>query len=173
MRSHREQVVGAPGGARELLVLRLVLPHDAAVRAQADVAPHGASAVVLVRDVGIKADQAREAASPAARLADDLLVVDPLEELAREGNARRLAAPLGLIQEGVRDELEPLLDELIVDLALPLDLFGSLELRGEPGLELPEAHVMEPRRIDVVTGDPAPGAAAQLDRPVDGPAGGF
>jgi hypothetical protein len=90
---------------------------------------------------------------PPVRLADDLLVVDPLEELAGERDPRLAAAPLGLVEEGVRDELEALLDQLVVDLALTPDLVGRLELRGEPRLELAEPDVVEPGGVDVVPGD--------------------
>jgi hypothetical protein len=73
-------------------------------------------------------------------------------------------------QEAVGDQLRAaLLDQLVVDLALALDLIGRLELRGQPGLELPKAHVVEPRRIDVVGGDPALGELGELDRAIDGP----
>src|SRR3972149_4946232 len=45
--------------------------------------------------------------------------------------AALLAALLDLVEERVGDELEALLDQLVVDLALPLDLFRRLELRGK------------------------------------------
>jgi hypothetical protein len=173
VRAHDEQVVGAPARARQLFVLAFVLGHDAAVRPQADVATHGFPAVVLVRDVRIESDQAREAAAAPVRLAHDLLVVDPLEELAGERYARGLAALVGLVEEGVRNELEALLDQLVVDLTLPLDLFGSLELGGKARLELAEADVVQARGVDVVAGDTAAGLPADFDRPLDRPVGGI
>src|SRR5262249_45317753 len=119
--AHHEQVVRAAARARELLVLLLVLGDDAAVLSELHVGAHRAAAVVLECDVRIEADQARQAADAAVRLAHDLLVVDPLEQLARERNARGLAALVGLIEERIGDELEALLDQLVVDLALTLD----------------------------------------------------
>src|SRR5207244_11589674 len=79
-------------------------------------------------------------------------------------------APLAeLIEEAVGDQLQALLDQLVVDLALLLDLFRRLELRGQAGLELAEADVVEAGGVDVVAGDATPGLATQLDRPGDRP----
>ena len=81
------------------------------------------------------------------------------------------AALAELVEEGVGDELQALLDQLVVDLALALDLVGGLKLGGKAGLELAEAHVVEARGVDVVAGDAAVGSLTQLDRPIDGPVG--
>src|SRR5690606_18300041 len=169
VRADDQQVVGARRRAGQLLVLLLVLGHEPPVLADADVAADAVAAVVLARDVGVEPDQARQPPLAPVRLADQLLVVDALEELPGERHAGRLAAPLDLVQEAVRDELEPLLDELVVDLPLPLDLFGGLEPGGQAGLELTEADVVEPGSVDVAARDPAPGPAAHLDRALDGP----
>ena len=142
MPTHHKQVVRTPAGSGQLFVLLLVFTDDASVLAQANVAPDGVSAVVLVGDVGVEADETGEAARADVGLAHDLLVVDALKELAGEGNASGLAALLGLVQKRVGDELEALLDQLVVDLALALDLCGRLELRGESSLQLTEANVV-------------------------------
>jgi len=60
-----------------------------------------------------------------------------------------------------------------VDLALFLDLFGSLELRGKAGLELAEADIVETGGLDVIAGDSSrpPRLATYLDGTIDGPIG--
>ena len=163
------EVVLPSGGAHQLRRVVLVLGEDAPVLVQLDVAAHLVAAVVARRLVRVEADEAGEASLALVHLGHDLLVVDPLEELAGEGNARRLATRPHLVEEAVRDELEPLLDELVVDLALPLDLLGSLKLGRQARLELPEAHVVEPRGVDVVGGDAPAGVAGHLDGTVDRP----
>src|SRR5262249_33095074 len=79
------------------------------------------------------------------------------------------AALAHLVQEAVGDELEALLDQLVVDLALLLDLFRGLELGGEPGLELAEPHVVQPCGVDVIAGDAPSRATTQLDGAVHRP----
>ena len=86
-------------------------------------------------------------------------------------HAGRLAALAELVEKAVGDELQPLLDELVVDLALSLDLLGRLELRREAGLELAEADVVESRGVDVIPGDPPVGLLTELDRAIDRPVG--
>src|SRR5690606_39185406 len=135
--------------AGQLPVVLLILGDETAVLADADIAADAVAAVVLARDVGIEPDQARQPPLASVRLADQLLVVDALEELAGERHARRPAAPLDLVQEAVRDKLEALLDELVVDLPLAFDLFRSLEPGGQAGLELAEADVVEPGGVHV------------------------
>src|SRR5205814_10080946 len=69
----------------------------------------------------------------------------------------------------VRYHLQTVYDHLVVDLALLLYLFGSLEPGGEPGLELAKADVVEAGGVDVISGDAAVRLAAQLDGPVHRP----
>src|SRR4029450_4592159 len=114
-----------------------------------------------------------QAALAAVHLADDLLVVDPLEQLTREVDAGLLAAVADLVEKAVGDELQALLDQLVVDLALALDLLGGLELRGQPRLQLAEAHVVQARRIHVIGRDATPGEMGELDRAIDGPVRGL
>ena len=163
----RDEVVVALGGARELLVVLLVLGDQPAVLAHLDVGADALAAVVLVGDVGVEADEGGQAPLAAVRLLDDLLEVDALQELPGQRNAGFLAAQVHLVQEAVGDELEALLDKLVVDLPLPLDLLGLLELRGEPHLELPEADIVQAGGVDVRAGDAPLGAPADLDRAVD------
>ena len=110
-------------------------------------------------------------ALPPVHLLDDLLVIDPLQELSGEPDAGGLAAATQLVEEAVGDELEPLLDQLVVDPALALDFFGSLELRGKSGLELAEANIVESGGVDVIPSDSAAGFATHLDGAVDSPIG--
>src|SRR5690606_15437076 len=169
VRADDQHFVGTRRRAGQLLVVLLVLGDEPAALADADVAADTVAAVVLARDVGVEPDQARQPSLAPVRLPDQLLVVDALEELARERNAGRVAAALDLVQEAVRDELEALLDQLVVDLPLPLDLLGSLELGGQARLELAEADVVEAGRVDMAARDPASGPTAYLDRALDGP----
>ena len=169
MGADRHEVVIAPGGARELVLLFLILGHQAAALAQLDVRPLLFAAVVVVGDVRIEADEARETSAAAVRLVDDLLVVDALEELPRDGHSGFGTAAVELVQEAVGDELQPLLDQLVVDLPLPADLGRFLELGRKPDLELAEPDVVEARGVDVGAGDAAPEASAEFDGAVDGP----
>src|SRR5207237_10805458 len=73
------------------------------------------------------------------------------------------------VEKAGRDQLQSLFDQLVVDLALLLDLVGSLEPGREPGLELAKADIVEAGGVDVISGDAAVGLAAQLDGPVDCP----
>jgi hypothetical protein len=98
-------------------------------------------------------------------------VVDSFQELAGDRDAGPRAALLDLVDEAVGDQLQPLFDQLVVDLPLTLDLVRGLEAGGEPGLELAEANVVQARGVDVVAGHAAAGAATQLDRAIDGPVG--
>src|SRR5207245_5313496 len=102
-------------------------------------------------------------------LVDDLLVIDAFQELAGQMHACGLAALPQLVEKAVRDQLQAFFDQLVVDLALLLDLVGSLEPGGEPGLELAKANVVEAGGVDVVSGDVAVGFPAQLDGPVHCP----
>src|SRR5947208_3582096 len=133
------------------------------------VAAHALAAVVARGAVGIEADQSRQPARAPVHLVHDLFVVDPLEQLARERHAPRFTALAELIQKAVGDQLEAFLDQLVVDLALLLDLLRSLELGGQTGLELPKPDVVEAGRVHVVAGDTTAGLVAQPDRPVDRP----
>ena len=54
------------------------------------------------------------------------------------------------------------LDQLVVDLALALDLLLGLELGGQPGLELAEADVVQARGVDVVSGNSSVGMRSEL-----------
>jgi len=105
----------------------------------------------------------------AIHLAHDLFVVDPFEELAGQRHARGVAPLPDLIEETVGDQLETLLDQLVVDLALLLDFFRGLELSGETGFELAESDVVEARRVYVISSDATAGMTTQLKRPIDGP----
>ena len=166
-----EQIVLAPRGADEAGGLVLVFGDEPAVGADLDVAAGFGAAVVAGRAVGVEADESREAPRAAIHLVDDLLVIDPLEQLPGDADARRRALLPELIEEAVGDELQALLDQLVVDLPLLLDLIGSLKLGRQPGLELAKPDIVEARRVDMITGEPAARAAADLDRPVDGPVG--
>ena len=107
----------------------------------------------------------------AIHLAHDLLVVDSLEELTRDRNAGALAAHRQLVEEAVSDELQPFLDQLVVNLSLAFDLFRGLKLRGEAGLELSEADVVETRGVDVISGDAPAGGAADFNGSIESPIG--
>jgi hypothetical protein len=112
-----------------------------------------------------------EVVVPGVGLANDLLVVDPLDQLPGHRQAGGRALLLHLVEVRVADELESLLDQLVMHLALPFDLFGRLELGGKTGLELAEADVVEPGGVHVVAGEVAAGARAELDGAVDRPVG--
>ena len=159
----RQQVVLSSAFSRELLVELLVLRDDTPVLAQPDVAAPVGSTVVFTRDVGVESDETRQAARTAVRLPNDLLVVDSLEELPGKGDPRLSTPLLGLVEKRVRDQLQALLDQLIVDLSLALDLSVSLEPSGEPSLELSKPDVVKAGRVDVVSGDTTFGSAADLD----------
>src|SRR5713101_6491412 len=85
--------------------------------------------------------------------------------------APRFTSFVELIEEAVGEELQTLFDQFIVDLALFLDLCGRLELRGEAGLELAEADIVEAGGVDMVAGNAPAGLAAHLDGAVHGPIG--
>jgi hypothetical protein len=102
-------------------------------------------------------------------LADQLLIVDPFEQLPCKLDARLSTPLLDLIEKAVADQLQTLLDQLVVDLALSLDLFGCLELSRESGLELSEANIVKASRVDVITSDPPAGLIGDLDGTIDRP----
>src|SRR2546429_6273481 len=89
--------------------------------------------------------------------------------MARERDARRLAALPELIEKAVSYQLKAFLNQLVVDLALLLDLFRSLEVGGKAVFELAKPDMVEAGGVHVVAGDAAAGLAAQFDRPVDRP----
>jgi hypothetical protein len=149
--------------------LVLVLTDDAAVGSELNVGADPLSTVVVGGDIRVEADKARELALPPVHLVDDLLKVDPLEELASQWDARIGALRLDLIQERVRNQLKTLLYQLVVNLALALDLLRGLEFCGESRLELPKADVVEARGVHVIAGNSAVGLRADLYRPINGP----
>ena len=149
----------------------LVLRDEASVGSHLYVAAHLVAAVVAGRPIRIEPNQPRKPAGPAVHLVHDLFVVDAFEELAGESHPRGFAALAELVQKAVSYELKAFFYQLVVDLALLLDLLRRLEFRGETGLELAEADVVEAGGIDVVAGDAAAGFAGQLDRPIHGPVG--
>src|SRR5439155_497723 len=153
-----EKIVLAPRAADEAGGLVLVFGDEPAVGADLDVAAGFGAAVVAGRAVGVEPDESREAPRAAIHLVDDLLVIDPLEQLPGDADPRRRALLPELIEEAVGDELQALLDQLVVDLALPLDLVWRLLLRGQAGLQLAEADVVEASGVDVVAGEAAAGA---------------
>ena len=102
-------------------------------------------------------------------LVNNFLIVDSLEELSPQRNIRRYAEPLHLVEERVGDELQALLDQLVVDFALPLDLLGRLKSCWKTCLELAESHVVKPRCVDMVARDAPLGFRAQLDGAGHGP----
>src|SRR3989454_8061951 len=171
VRSDREQVVRPARGPDEPRRPILVFGHQPPVLAHPHVGADLVAAVVAGGAIGIEADEPRQPPGAAVHLVRDLFVIDAFEQLARESHTGRVAPLAQLIEEAVGDELQPLLDQLVMDLALLLDLLGGLEARGETGLELAEADVVESGGVDVVAGDATVGLAAQLDRPVDGPVG--
>ena len=171
VRADRHEIVAASRGADDLRRRILLFRDDPPVVAESHVAASVGASVVARRAIRVEADQARKTAFATIDLLDDLLVVDALEELARERDARRFAALAELIEKAVGDELKALLDELVVHLALALDLFRRLELRGKTGLELAEANVVESRGVDVIAGDPAARLLTELDRALHGPIG--
>src|SRR3989441_9367459 len=171
VRTEGDEIVTAPGAADEPGCGVFVLRDEAAVGADLHVAAPLGAAVVARGPVRVEPDQPREPARSPVHLVDDLLVVDALEQLPGEGDAGGLAFLAQLVQEAVGDELQAFLDQLVVDLALALDLCGCLELRGEAGLELAEADVVEAGGVDVVAGDAAAGLATDLDGPLERPIG--
>ena len=134
MRTDGKEVVVATTRAGEFLVQFLVLCDDPSVVAQDDVATDLLTAVVLVSDVRVEADQAGKAAGALVGFPDDLLIVDAFEELPGQWYAGRFTALGGLIEKGIRDELEALLNQLVVDLSLSLDLCRALELHRKSSL---------------------------------------
>src|SRR5207249_5395970 len=62
------------------------------------------------------------------------------------------------------NQLQTFFDQLVVDLALLLDLVWGLEPGGEAGLELAKADVVEAGGVDVISGDAACGFATQIGR---------
>ena len=128
------------------------------------------AAVVLVGAVGIEPDQAGQAAFAAVHLADDLLVVDPFEELPRERARRPASQRLSTWSRKLSAmSCSPFSISLSWILRCRLISSGGLELGGKPGLELAEAHVVEARGVDVVAGDASVRVATQLDRAIDRP----
>src|SRR6266550_5306933 len=147
------EIVFASGRADELRCLVLLFSDDSPVLTESNVASGFRSAVITGGAIGIEADEARQASLAAIHLAHDLLVVDPLEELPGQRDAGALTAQRSLVEKAIGDQLQPFLDQLVVNFALVLDLFRRLELRGKSGLELTEADVMEPRRVNMIAGD--------------------
>ena len=171
MGSDYEEVVGTPAGPGELLVLLLVFCDDPSVLTHDDIATDGFTAVVLVRDVRVEADQAGKAAEASVGFPNHLFVVDALEKLAGQRYAGRVTTDGGLIEKGIRDELEALLDQFVVNFSLPLDLLGGLKLRGKSRLQLAKPHIVKPRRIHMIASDPSLGALTDFDGAVHGPIG--
>ena len=169
VRPDHHQVVVAAARSGQLLVVILVLGDDAPSFAEAHVAAHLVAPVVARGDVRIEADEARQVALTRVHLAHDLLVVDAFQQLARQRHAGIPAAAVDLVEEGIGDELQPLLDQLVVDLALALYLGLGLKLGGKPGLELAEADVVQARGIDVVAGDVSVGARSEFDGAIHRP----
>jgi hypothetical protein len=164
-----DQVVAAPGRSDDLRGGVFLFGDDPAVLTQANVATGLRASIVTRGAVGIEADQTGEAPLAAVHFLDDLLVVDAFEELASQRNAGAVTAFRELVEEAVGDELQPLLDQLVVNFPLALDLLRRLELRRESRLELAEAHVVQPCGVDVIAGDPTARRAADLDRTSDRP----
>src|SRR6058998_97039 len=152
-----------PGGGIFLLC------DEPAVLADFHVAAHAPPAVVARGAVGVEADEPRQPAGAAVHLIHDFLVVDAFQKLASQADAGRVTPLAELVQKAVGYQLQAFFDQLVVDLALLLDLLGGLKLCGEAGFELPKADVVEAGRVHVVAGDATAGLAAQLDRPVDRP----
>jgi hypothetical protein len=171
MRSHRDEIVLAAGGANELAGVVLLLGDDASVLAQSHVAARLRSAVVARGAIWIESNESRQPPLAAIHLAHNLLVVDPFEELPRYADTGALAAQRELIEEAVGNELQPLLDQLVVDLSLALDLVLRLELRGESSFELSKPDVVEARGIHVIAGDAAAGRVADFDGALERPIG--
>ncbi len=169
MGADSEEVVVAPTRAGELFVLLLVLRDDAAVLIHNDVTTDSLTTVVLVRDVGVEADQAGKAAAAPIGLVHDFFVVDALEQLPGKRYALGLTTDGGLVQKRIRDELKTLLDQLVVNLPLAFDLVRGLELSGKSRLQLAKPHVVKARGIHMISGDPPLGALAELDGAVNGP----
>ena len=172
VRADHHQVVLAARRPDEPGRLVLVFGHDPAVGAELHVAAAASRRRRSPwRDVRIEADQAGQAAFAAVHLADDLLVVDPFEQLPRQGTpalsqrlptwSRKLSAM----------SCRPFSISLSWILRWRLISSGVWNCAGRPGLELAEAHVVEPRRVDVVGRDAALRELAELDRAVDRPVG--
>ena len=99
MGSDGEKVVTALTGSSELFILLLILGDDSAVVAHDHVTADDVTPVVLVRDVGIEADEAGEAPCAPVGLSSDFFVMDSLEQLPPHRDALSLAALRGLVQE--------------------------------------------------------------------------
>jgi hypothetical protein len=170
VRPHDHQVVLPAGGSGQFFLF--FLPHfDSPMPVQPDILPPALTAIVIGRGIGIESDQARQPAAPLIGLFGDLFVMDAFQELPSEGDAGMEAALLQLVEKGIGNELQPLLDELVVHLALMFQFLGRLELGRQARLQLTEPHVMQARGIDVIAGDAAAALAAYLDGPVYGPIG--
>ena len=105
MRTDGEQIVLPPRGADQPRRRVLLFGHKPAVLADLHVAADLPTAIVPRGAVRVEADEPRQPAGAAIHLVHDLFVVDPLEELPREVDARRRAALPDLIEKAVRDEL--------------------------------------------------------------------
>ena len=88
---HDEKVVVTARASRQLLLELLIFGDEPAVLADPDIAAHSPATIVSGSDVRVEADQAGEAAAPFVRVADDLLVVDALEELSGHRHLRLFA----------------------------------------------------------------------------------
>ena len=64
-----------------------------------------------------------------------------------------LAAALGLVEIGIRDESQSSTDQIVVHIPLALEFFFLAILLGEPTLHLLETMVVELRRIGVQSGN--------------------
>jgi len=145
--------------------------HDPAVFAELHVAADLVTTVVAGGAIGIESNQSRQPAGAAVHFVDDLFVIDAFEQLPSERHAGRFTPLPELVEKAVGDQLQPLLDQLVVNFALLLDLFRGLELRGKAGLELAEADIVEAGGIDVVSGDPPGRLLTHLDCTINGPVG--
>src|SRR5436305_14516337 len=106
MRPDRDEIVLAAGGSDQLRRFVFVLGNDAPIFAELHVAARLRAAVVTCRAVRIEADQSRQSSFTAIYLPNDFLIVDSLEELARDGNTRAIATHRELVEEAVGNELQ-------------------------------------------------------------------
>ena len=99
-------------------------------------------------------------------LADDLLEMDPLEQLALYIDVGLDALLFHPVEERVADQLQPLLDQLVVDLPLTLDLFLTLEPGGQPRLQLTKSDIVELGGVNMIAHQPGLELLGELERPV-------
>jgi hypothetical protein len=88
------------------------------------------------------------------RLVDQRSVVLALEGPRGERHTGLVACPLRLVEIGIGDDRKPACDQVVVNVALPLEFPLLAKLFRQTAFHLAEAQVVHLRREHVRTGDP-------------------